>query len=85
MEDAIKYIKRDIRKEKANLALYNKWLKTAHKDYLKLYKRLIKRTAKLIKSLEQAIQILELNSLYPVLEDAERSEADSTHGEASNH
>jgi len=24
-------------------------------------------------------------NLYPVLEDAERSEADSTHGEASNH
>lgn len=26
-----------------------------------------------------------LNLFYPVLEDAKRSEADSTHGEASNH
>ena len=26
-----------------------------------------------------------MNVTYPVLEDAERSEADSTHGEASNH
>lgn len=30
-------------------------------------------------------RLFKLNSLYPVLEDAERSEADSTHGEASNH